>query len=238
MKECPQCHQRFADDLSFCLSDGTRLSDQINPASEPTLVLPAPYVQQPVQIVRQGVSPVFVYLLAGVVVLIIGAGVIIWGLKSVLNTPPTYSSTASPNSNKDLATTNPQQANLQEQQSELEQEKQRLALERKNLEILKNKPVETTTTSTEATQPTARINFHRGNDRETISGVVGSQRSYVLRARNGQSLSANIEAKNSCVVFRNGSTSASFTTVNGDNLLTLMNNCGGQSSFSLTVYIR
>jgi hypothetical protein len=83
-----------------------------------------------------------------------------------------------------------------------------------------------------------RISFRRGNVGEKISGLLSRSRSYVLRAKNGQTLSAMISSPNGCVVFDTGSTSIDFTTTRGDNSLTIVNNCGGQSNFDLAVDIR
>ncbi len=236
MKQCPQCQQRFSDENSFCLMDGTPLSYLIDEPEEATVIRSSPSIQQPVSIVKQGVSPIFAYLFAALVLLII-AGVAIWGLKSFLTIPSPNSTASILNSNKDLDSANQQKANLQDQQTALELEKQRLAEDRKKLDALKNKPVEPPPTLS-AVQPTARINFHRGSVQETISGVVGSQRSYVLAAKSGQYLSASISSGNGCVVFGDGSTSTSYTTIRGDNRLSVVNNCGSQASFNLTVYIR
>ena len=38
MKRCPECKRPFADDLSFCLEDGSRLVDQRS--GDPTLIYP------------------------------------------------------------------------------------------------------------------------------------------------------------------------------------------------------
>jgi hypothetical protein len=46
-----------------------------------------------------------------------------------------------------------------------------------------------------------------------------------------------VSSRNGCVVFDNRSTSTSYTTRLGSNYLYLPNNCGGATSFSLTVSI-
>src|SRR4051812_5048488 len=38
MKQCPRCSQTFADDMAFCLSDGTPLVARVEQQEEPTLV--------------------------------------------------------------------------------------------------------------------------------------------------------------------------------------------------------
>jgi len=82
------------------------------------------------------------------------------------------------------------------------------------------------------------ISFRRGTFGETISGVVTQRKSYVLAAKGGQYLSATISSTNNCAVFNTGSVSINFTTVSGDNSLTVVNNCSEPSTFSLAVEIR
>jgi hypothetical protein len=125
-----------------------------------------------------------------------------------------------------------QNQDLQNQQAELNRERQRLEDERKKLESQKTKPAETTSVDS-----AARISFRRGSVEETISGVVARSKSYVLKAKAGQSLSATVTS-NGCVVFNTASNSMTFITANGDNWITVVNNCGAQAPFNLTVYIR
>lgn len=245
MKRCPTCNQVYADDsMSFCLTDGVSLLATYD--SEPTLVLSPPSFNTPSAIgspsqtqqpSRQGGIPMFAYLAVGLLALVIGVALVLW-LKSDSSTLPiAKNEVANTSSTKEQDLLSQQKADLQNEQAALEKEKQRLADERKKLEAQKTKPVETVTYPS-AVQPTERINFHRGSVQETISGVVANERSYVLRARSGQYLSASVNSSNGCVVFSGGSTSTTYTTIKGDNRLSLVNTCGGQASFSLTVYIR
>lgn len=84
-----------------------------------------------------------------------------------------------------------------------------------------------------------RIRFARGRTSASVSGVIGGSggRSYVLGARYGQYLSANISSRNGCVTFSNGATSTSYITRAGNNYLYLSNGCRGQTGFTLTVSI-
>lgn len=84
-----------------------------------------------------------------------------------------------------------------------------------------------------------RIRFARGRTSATVSGKIfgNAERKYVLGARYGQYLSANISSRNGCAVFRNGATSVSYRTERGDNYLYLLNNCGRQTTYTLTVSI-
>lgn len=243
MKRCPKCNQLYADDnLSFCLSDGASLSATYD--TEQTLVLPTasfntpPVVGSPSQSQppsRQGVSPMFAYLAVGLLALIVGGAIVLW-IKSdsdassvAKNTSP---NPANSKSNEDDSL-DEQKEKLQDEQARIEREKQKLADERQKLEDQKNRSGDYY-----VDQPAARIRFRKGNVEETITGDVSKERSFILGAKSGQYLSASVVSSNGCVVFSNGSTSISYTTSTGDNRLSLMNNCGGQASFSLTVSIR
>lgn len=267
MKQCPQCRQTYSDETIFCLSDGTPLhflNDKpeevtivqslpeeitfVRPVqnTQPTIVTPI----QPVQPIRSGVSPIFAYLSIILLLLLIGGGAIVGGF-FVLSRMSDGNSNANTEvakvTNKPLSDNgqnkiNNQQSNLQRQQEQLEKEKERLANERKKLDEEKNKPISTpppapTPPASYPPQPTARIKFGRGRVSESVSGKVYSERSFVLEAMSGQYLSATVNG-GGCVNFSNGGSSTGFTTVRGDNRLTLVNNCQTEGSFSLTVTIR
>jgi hypothetical protein len=247
MKRCPQCQQTFSDDNFYCLSDGTPLPAFSDATEAETVVRSAPVVQPTAQTTRQGVNPLITYLSIGFLasLVIIGGAIILFLLlKSNTNTPPAkndvaniVSNTPEPKQTREPDTTNQQKANLEEQQASLEKEKQKLADERRKLDAQKIKPVEPSI-NTPAAQPTARISFQRVSTQSTVSGVVASERSYVLAARSGQYLSATVSSGSGCVALANGSTSIGYTTSKGDNRVTVVNKCGGQSSFNLTVSIR
>lgn len=84
-----------------------------------------------------------------------------------------------------------------------------------------------------------RIRFRTGSTSTTVSGRIaaGARRSFVLRALPGQYLSATISSRTGCVVFGNGGTSTDYRTRMGANYIYIENNCGGATSFSLTVSI-
>ena len=84
-----------------------------------------------------------------------------------------------------------------------------------------------------------RIRFAKGRTSATVSGKLagGARRTYVLGARQGQSLSGNVSSGNGCVKFTEGSTSVGFTTDSGDNILSVTNYCGKTTSFTMTVSI-
>ncbi len=84
-----------------------------------------------------------------------------------------------------------------------------------------------------------RIRFAKGRTSASVAGQIGGygNRSFVLGARYGQVLSANVSSRNGCVKFSNGVTSVSYITQPGNNPLYLVNSCRGASSFTLTVSI-
>lgn len=84
-----------------------------------------------------------------------------------------------------------------------------------------------------------RIRFARGRTSATVSGQIGGSidRSFVLGARYGQVLSANVSSRNGCVKFNNGATSISYITNAGDNFLYIINSCRNVTNFSITVSI-
>jgi len=84
-----------------------------------------------------------------------------------------------------------------------------------------------------------RIRFARGSTSASVSSSIGgyASRSYVLGARYGQLLSANISSRNGCVTFSNGASSISYVTESGNNYLYLKNGCRGTTGYTLTVSI-
>ena len=88
-------------------------------------------------------------------------------------------------------------------------------------------------------QTWTRIRFARGRTSTTVTGTIGGSghRKYVLGARAGQTLSANISSSSGCVVLGSGQTSTSYSTDQGDNVIDVFNNCRGGARFTLTVSI-
>ncbi len=84
-----------------------------------------------------------------------------------------------------------------------------------------------------------RIRFATGRTSATVAGSVVryGARSYVLTARYGQFLSANISSSSDCITFDNRATSTSYVTRAGNNYLRLRNGCGRTVNFTLTVSI-
>lgn len=249
MKTCPTCLRSYSDDtLAFCLEDGSALSTTHD--SEATHVIPPGYVVPGATIASVPPPPQprrtfsstaisanarktnpLLYVIIALLALIAGGGLVallMLGSSSKSNNQP---ANAAGNNQPDSLR---QKQDLENQQAELERQRQQLEDERKKLESQKTKPVETTTSSVDSP---ARISFRRGNVQETISGVVARNKSYVLKAKAGQYLSATVTSSG-CVVFNSGATSLNVVTASGDNWITVVNNCGVQAAFNLTVDVR
>lgn len=84
-----------------------------------------------------------------------------------------------------------------------------------------------------------RIRFGRGSTSASVSGTLQSHgtRTYVLGARAGQRLTANVSSRGGCVIFA-GSSSISMITEDGNNYLDISNECRGAVRYTLTVSIR
>jgi hypothetical protein len=252
MKTCPSCHRTYSDDtLAFCLDDGSPL--YVSYDSEATRVIPADRLppgatvasiplppQQPhgQTFSSQAISNTghrtnpLLYVIIALLALIAGGGVVALLLFGRSSNPNNQIANVAANNQPDPV--RQQKQDLQNQQAELDRERQRLEDERKKLESQKTKPIETTGPSVDTP---ARISFRRGSVQETIPGVVAHSKSYVLKAKAGQYLSATVTS-NGCAVFTAGSTSMNFVTASGDNWITVVNNCGSQTPFNLTVDIR
>ena len=88
-----------------------------------------------------------------------------------------------------------------------------------------------------------RIRFARGRNSATVSGTLsnGGSRSYVLRAKSGQVITATLSSTNGKVDFTQGSvhdTQYSVTTDrNGDYYIDIDNH-GGRTRYTLTISIQ
>jgi hypothetical protein len=257
MKRCPRCSQVYADDMSFCLSDGTPLVDlQADP--EATVVSPrANETDQPTfvrshadleTVVRPAPKTAIwpKVLLAGIVLLFGALGVggialwLFWPREVVVvvqnnaNTPVQTPITASPSPTRTISN-NASDPNLKREQDELDRERKRLEDERRRLDEEKRR----VDTPPRFNDPgTTRVAFRRGSTGETVSGTVGRQRSFVLRTMAGQYLSASVRSSDGCVTFTDGSSSAGYSTRSADSYLNIRNNCDEPSKFVLSVTVR
>ncbi len=254
MKRCGSCNQTYADDMMFCLSDGTPLGVMLDDVEQQTVVRPSiATVAIPAATTAPTVASSAKYFVAGTAFLLLfgfivlaSAALIYWprgssvptnaNVANIVTTPiATPARTVEPPANAD-------RADLKSMEDELERERKRLADERKKLEDDKRKkdddPLEPLPPPSFNDPGTARISFRRGSVGETISGTVGRSRSYVLRTMSGQYLTANLSSSGNCAVFSGGSSSTGFTTGNGDTRLTVTNNCDRPASYRMSVAVR
>jgi hypothetical protein len=89
-----------------------------------------------------------------------------------------------------------------------------------------------------------RINFRRGSTSASVSGSLapGAARSFVLTAKSGQNLRANISSGSGNVRFSDPEgpgtlTSIEYVTESGDNAIYIANNGKKATNFTLTVSI-
>jgi hypothetical protein len=93
-----------------------------------------------------------------------------------------------------------------------------------------------------------RINFRRGSTSATVRGTIGvnrgvagaNYRSYVLRAKAGQTISATVSSRNGKVVFtENDETDYTIeTNSSGNYILRIYNGGGNNTSYAITFSIR
>lgn len=84
MKRCPTCDEIYDDDLNFCLTDGTSLSD-VND-SDPTVVIPSEsFSSSESNSTPKGVSPLFAYLSIALLALLIGGGIVLFLKRDTAN---------------------------------------------------------------------------------------------------------------------------------------------------------
>jgi len=107
MKRCPRCNQVYADDsLNFCLADGAPLSPvgapEVTVSIQPQLDTSSTISSSHrTRASRRGVSPIFAYAGAGLLILLIGGGIVMWFRSGAMPSPggspdPTPSGTVSP----------------------------------------------------------------------------------------------------------------------------------------------
>jgi hypothetical protein len=232
MKKCPNCQQLFTDDNMFCLEDGTSLlyvpetgqNPTVLPTSgetptifipkQPTPVYSAPQVQ-PVSSGRW-IFPVLGFLIGVIAVL---GFLLIYPKLSPSNENKTAEIAGSKETNKQ--TPRPTETPAAPKQS------QTLA------------PTPTPAPPSQPATVVSRMRFNRGEITHNETGRIGtnSQRVFLLRCRNGQSLSATVYSDNNCVSFDNNSSSVSYITTAGDNRIYLKNTCES-TRFNVSVTIR
>jgi len=234
MKKCPNCNQTFSDDNFFCLDDGTTLL-LVEDAGDNSTLFPMMSNSAPTQIISRptavasGDSSKWLFLIIGVLATALaGLAIFLFVMRGEKK--------ETVNQNSKLAET-------------LVEEIAKSQESNKQTPEIKEKPPVLKQNQTPAPQPTvsqvqnspvvSRMRFNKGEitHNETGGMAANSQRVFLLRCRNGQSLSASVYSDNSCVAFDNNSSSLSYVTSAGDNRVFLKNTCG-TTRFNLSVTIR
>lgn len=226
MKSCPQCGRSFPDEYSFCLSDGTTLiSDPIRVDEEATLVRPPTRD-------RIKTSTILLFSLAVILTLALGATIgvlyVFWPRQQTAQQSQIEeASPASTVTPRPESTVTPERT-IQPRRTPVS-----------SSENTSTPPRPPGDGPKLATDPgVTRISFRPGRVSNTVSGRVIKNRTYVLHAKNGQNLIATVRSTGGCVTFEGGSPRISYPTKEGDNALTLVNDCGDPKPFRLTVGIR
>lgn len=238
MKTCPQCGKSFPDEYLFCLSDGTPLNaDRTIPYEEPTLIRheEPTVVRPPANRRRSAASTILLFVLAGILTLALGAAIgvlyVFWPRQAAVE--QTKANDASPTPTVNRQVTEPKQTsetNTRPQRTPTPAEEEDTPTQEEPPAPPDDEPV---------TDPgRTRISFRRGRAEETVSGNISSTRSFVLYAKNGQNLTARVRSDDRCVSFDGGSARLSQPTDDGDNVISIVNNCGEPARFSLSVSIR
>jgi len=254
VKQCPVCSRTYFDDsLSYCLADGTLLTEAADPAEtatfarpaeEPTVVRDRPGTAVPVAAKSSGGMKVAIAGLVGVVLLLFLVVVVLLAVMWIRGRQDTSNSNsnanqvallpgASPTSNSYRSTPVPAPTSS-----------------------AVSTPLSPPPTPVSTPPPdqritdipgqarnfkdpgTSRLKFRSGSVGETFRGTVSRQRSFVLRTLYGQYLTASIRSNGACVIFRQASTEIAFTTSQGDTSLTVVNTCAGPQEFTMSVTVR
>jgi len=249
MKMCPQCGRMYADDLTFCLQDGSVLAPEPPEAAgeEPTVVR-APRRTEPAVAQPRPASSGAGWLkwaIPAVLLLIVAAVVAIAAvlLLRPMLVPSTNEQAAVP------ANTNSRQQRPAENRPAFPTSSPtptstpaRTATPARNVEPSENRNSDVSVDPDGGepfTDPgPARVTFRRGSVGETVAGRIAEERSFLLYTMAGQSLSARVRSAGNCVEFADGGTSTGFSTSQGDSRVTIVNNCDRPARFTLSITVR
>jgi hypothetical protein len=248
MKMCPQCGRMYADDLTFCLQDGSVLAPEPPEAAgeEPTVVRAPRRTEPAVAHPRPASSSAgwLKWAIPAVLLLIVAAVVAIAAvlLLRPMLVPSTNEQAAVP------ANTNSRQQRPAENRpafpsSSPSPTPAKTGTPAKNDEPHDNRDPGPSTTpdvgEDRFTDPgPARITFRRGAVGDTVAGRIAKERSFVLQTIAGQRLSAQVRSAGNCVEFSGGGTSTGFSTSQGDSRVTIVNICDRPARFTLSITVR
>ena len=234
MKTCPQCGKTYPDEYAFCLSDGAPLN--LPPPNfsdeQPTVVRPTAPRKRP------ATSTILLFILAGLLTLALGAAAgvlyVFWPRQASNETAKTNTSTSPTPSPANRTASEPKETPENNTRPQPTPSPTPSPDDRPPT----SQPPEPPDTDYGPDPGTTRISFRRGRAEETVTGSVNNFRSFVLYAKNGQDLTARIRSDRRCVTFDGGNSRISYPTDEGDNELSIVNNCDTPANFTLSVSIR
>lgn len=246
---CPQCGRTYADDMIYCLQDGSALSPE--PASaaageEPTVVR-APRRTGPAiaaNLSGRRSTGWLKWAIPAVLLLIVAA---VAAIAAVLFLRPMLV----PSSDEQAAPTNASPSPQRPAENRPAFPSPTPTPARMETPARTEAPRENRNTG-ESEEPDdnadrderfsdpgpSRITFRRGADGETVAGRISRERSFLLYTMAGQRLNARVQSGDGCVEFAGGGTSTAFSTPQGDNRVTIVNNCDRPARFTLSVTVR
>jgi hypothetical protein len=234
MKRCPLCGRTFPDEYSFCLTDGTPLQT-FTAAEAPAILGVAPLTEEATVVKerptvrRSRARGIIIFVLAALLSLSLGitAAVLYFFWPRLSSNQPPQIATASPTPTASAAASPTPTLT---------------ATPTPTASPISTPSPQRTDEPAPPPEPsdpgTTRITFRAGRVHETVSGRVSDQRSFILSARPGQTLSAEIDSEEGCVKFAIGDSAVQYRTRAGDNSLTILNSCDGPARFTLSVSIR
>jgi hypothetical protein len=236
MKQCPQCRNTYSDDNLFCLEDGTALEffqpyeSRSFSGDMPTAVIPSSShsLEQPTA-ARQK-QPNWLYPVVGILAaLVIILGFLLFYKFNSNERQPENSAVAAAKENANRQTPTPAApapAGTPAPPS--------------NAAPSNAAPFKTPAPVPVYLPAQSRVRFGKGKISANVTGLVppGASRSLVLACRPGQYLSASVSSPGGCVSFANGSANIEGSTTAGDNFLYIKNNCGGDGSFNMNIFIK
>lgn len=181
MKRCLKCHQVFADDYSYCLTDGSTLVSNESFEKAPTVVIPA----QTINPAQQTTSSMLSYVAVGLSAVIIGGAIVAFFLYNWSEPAPNTNnlpvSQTAQNNDKNTSSNSEekpdelaeQKEDLQKREEKVNREEERLKNAKKDLDAKKTEANNAGQTGeTAPTNSTATIFAPPTNIRESPNGAV------------------------------------------------------------------
>ena len=249
---CPQCGRTYADDLIYCLQDGSALAPEPNSAAEPeepTVVRPprraggAPMTSgmgpagRSAGWVKWAIPAALLLLLAAAAA--VAAILFLRPMLSPSSDEQAAAPTATPAGRQRPAEDRPAFPSPTPTPSKTETPAiTEVPRENRNTDESEEQDDETGGDERFSDPGPSRITFRRGADGETVTGRISRERSFLLYTMAGQRLSARVQSGAGCVEFAGGGTSTGFSTSQGDSRVRIVNNCDRPARFTLSVTVR